>query len=275
MRDLIRGIGLRAVPAPILAALKRRRQRRAITEFSPREVRHRYGAVPLTIRLEDPLAAGWYDRDWDVLPEITLLQRSRLEPGALVFDLGAHQGVVALILADIVGPHGRVIAVEANRHNARLARINAERNGAAQLEVVHGAIARSDGRLWFNENLNGQVDDGSGTAGRVAVQAYSIDSLALQYGQPDVLFIDVEGFECEALAGASQTLHAGVDCLVEVHVDAGLEQLGGSIDRVLRFFPSDRYRLLMAGGDDDREFEDFRPDSPVLASRFFLAALAR
>jgi hypothetical protein len=37
------------------------------------------------------------------------------------------------------------------------------------------------------------------------VVAYLVDDLSAQYGPRHVLFIDVEGYECEALAGAAQT----------------------------------------------------------------------
>ena len=57
------------------------------------------------------------------LPELVLLRESgALRQGSNVFELGAHQGIVALILADAVGPQGTVIAVEAERHNVSLQR---------------------------------------------------------------------------------------------------------------------------------------------------------
>ena len=43
--------------------------------------------------------------------------------------------------------------------------------------------------------LNGQVDDGSRGWGRVEVPATTIDALSQAHGYPDVLFVDVEGFE--------------------------------------------------------------------------------
>ena len=60
------------------------------------------------------MGAGWYDHDWPELPEIALLKQHGLRPGARVFDIGAHQGVVALMLSKTVGPEGFVLAVEAS-----------------------------------------------------------------------------------------------------------------------------------------------------------------
>ncbi|HEY5491738.1 MAG TPA: FkbM family methyltransferase [Gemmatimonadaceae bacterium] len=72
-------------------------------------------------------------------------RRGRLGPGARVFDLGAHQGVVALMLAGIVGPEGQVIAVEAVPHNARIATQNATANACRQLVVLHAAVLVAPG----------------------------------------------------------------------------------------------------------------------------------
>jgi FkbM family methyltransferase len=74
--------------------------------------------------------------------------------------------------------------------------------------------------------LNGQVDDGQRRWGELRVPAWSIDDLSAEYGVPDVVFMDVEGFEHEALAGAQKTLRAGPDWFVEVHHPQELARYG-------------------------------------------------
>src|ERR1044072_9784111 len=73
-----------------------------IARYPTRRVTHTYGGVRLTIELPDGLAEGWYDRDWPRLPELERLRAHGLAAGASVFDVGAHQGVVALLLARAV-----------------------------------------------------------------------------------------------------------------------------------------------------------------------------
>src|SRR5271167_4070744 len=51
-----------------------------------------------------------------------------------------------------------------------------------------------------------------------SVPAFSVDDLARTHGTPGVLFIDVKGFECEALRGARETLSSAPDLFVEVHI---------------------------------------------------------
>lgn len=229
------------LPSRLWGLLQTLRLRFARVAYRSRTIRRTYGGHPLTIRLADPLAEAWYDHDWPELGEISLLKTHGLREGVRVFDLGAHQGVVALMLARVVGPRGRVLAVEANSHNAAVARENRDLNGAAQLEVLHAAVAESSGELLVNESLNAQVDDGSRHFSPVRVPSFSIDDLARRHGRPDVLFIDVEGYECRALRGAAETLAAGPDCYVEVHCGEGLEKFGGSVQEIFSYFPEDRY----------------------------------
>jgi FkbM family methyltransferase len=259
------------LPGAVAEPLRRLLRRLAVARFRAYDARHVYGGRPLVVHIADPLARGWYDHDWDLGSEITLLQRrGRLRPGARVFDVGAHQGVVALMLAGIVGPEGQVVAVEAVSRNARVAARNAEANGCAQLSVVHAAIGDADGSLWFEDRWNGAVSRQPGVG--VRVDALTVDTLAARYGAPDVLFIDVEGFELHALRGAAQTLTSHQpDLYVEAHVGAGLERFGSVAD-LLALIPAG-YELLVAPGEAG-DFVSLADGHALLADRFRLVAFA-
>ena len=228
----------------------------------------------MRLRFEDSLAEAWYGRDCAELPEITFLRKHRLASGARIFDLGAHQCVVALALAGIVGSAGQIVAVEANRHNAQMGRKNAALNPTLPLEIVEAAVAERSGTLLFNEGLNGQVDDGSGEWGRREVRAVTIDDLSRQYGVPAVLFLDVEGFECHVLRGARETLAGRPDCFVEVHTAVGLEKFGGSVSEVASFFPADTYDLYMASDLEPNPLR-YQAGHRLTQTRFYLTAVAK
>lgn len=265
---------LRRLPASWAGRLRAWRIRHVIRTYPARVVEHSYGGSRLKIYLADPLSEGWYDHDWPLLPEITELKRSRLRPGARVFNIGAHQGVVASLLALQVGPSGRVVAVEANSHNCQVAEKNRDLNNLTQVEIVHAAIADRPGKIYFNEGLNGQLDDGSGACGRVLVDAVTLDGLADNFGQPDVVFLDVEGAEELALSGGRRVLESGADFFVEMHVGCGLEKLGGSLARVLSYFPEDRFTLLVRA-EPEAAFRPLDRGDQLLENRFFLLALWR
>jgi len=258
-------------PKPLWNRLRLLRMRYTLAHYQRRRVRHDYGGFELEVELVDPMGAGWYDHDWPELPEIALLKRHGLRPGARVFDIGAHQCVVALMLSKTVGPQGFVLAVEASPENCEAGERNRKLNGIDNCQILHAAGAAQSGTLVFNRGTNGQVDDGSGEWGKMEVAAYSVDDLANRFGAPDVLFIDVEGFECELLRGAQKTLAGRPDCFVEVHVNAGLEKFGGSIAQVLSLFPAG-YEFFAAAPDSP--FAPMQQGSAVLLDRFFLLAIA-
>jgi FkbM family methyltransferase len=265
----------RVTPAPLWELLQRLRLRWMLETYPRRVVRHCYGGVELAVQLADPLGEGWYDHDWQALPEIDLLRRHRLRPGARVFDFGAHQGVVALMLASVVGPTGRVVAVEANSHNSGLCVRNRELNAMPWLEVVPAAVAAEEGTLRFNRGLNGQVAGAGAFGGAVTVPAVTADGLAARYGQPDVVFVDVEGFECQVLRGARGVWSARPDWFVEVHAGCGLEAAGGSVDEVLSWFPPAEYDQWVHTEDDPRPVPRDETPPERLARRFFLTAVKR
>jgi FkbM family methyltransferase len=268
-----------ALPSSVWNALGRLRLRWTLATFRRRIVQHHYAGVPLRVDISDPVAAGWYDRDWREPPAIELLRQHRLREGAVVFDIGAHQGIIALILARSVGPSGRVVALEAMPFNAAAAARNRELNEAPQLTIVQAAAAESPGLVHFSPRLNSRMDSGPASVGNLTVKAVTIDHLALEHGTPDILYIDVEGFECHVLRGASRTLASRPDCIIEVHAGCGLERSGGSLDELLRFFPEDDYALWMMA--DEKTADDEKPcwpldrSHPMVRDLFQLGAISR
>jgi len=255
-------------------ALQRRRVQRAVARYEPRTVEHDYGGLRLRVALEDPVGEEWYDKDWPELDEIAFLRSHGLAPGASVFDIGAHQGVVAMILAGHVAP-GRVLAVEAVPHNARVAERNLRLNEIGNVAVEHAAIADVDGEVYVPGELNAHVSK-IGGVGLVAVPAVTIDTLAARQGPPDVVFIDVEGYELRALAGASKVIReVRPSWFVEVHVGVGLETAGGSADEVIAKLADAGYETFGAPVDASRPFLPLAAGDPLTGSHFFLIAVPR
>ncbi len=63
-----------------------------------------------------------------------------LEPGQVVLDLGSGGGIDCFLAAKMVGPTGRVIGVDMTPEMIRLARKNAEKVGATNVEFRLGEI---------------------------------------------------------------------------------------------------------------------------------------
>lgn len=266
MRSLLKEI----LPPRVVIAYKRLKRIFASKRFPKRTVEHRYCGYPLAVHIEDSIAEGWYDKDWDNLPELALLQKGKLTAGATVFNLGAHQAVVACVLSRIVGKNGRVIALEANPYCCEIAAKNRRINKVEQLDIKHCAIGDRVGEIVFGA---GKVVSEHSKDIPVVVPMTTIDQMTEEYGVPDVLFIDVEGYEVNALRGAANTLLSRPDSFVEVHAGIGLEEFGGTVAKVLNFFPEEAYSLYFRT-EGEQDFNVLNANQMLPSHRFFLVALA-
>jgi FkbM family methyltransferase len=217
------------------------------------------------VHVADSMAAQWYDRDWPVPREIAVLSERKLRPGALVLDAGAHQGLVAMLLARQVSPGGKVIAVEACPKNVEIAQKNCNLNSISNIEVLHSAVGDSSGTIRFTPAINGQVA-GDREWAAVEVPAVTVDTLAERYGVPDVLFVDVEGYETHVLRGSTRSLETGPDCFVEVHVGCGLEKFGGTVEMLMSCFP-EGYEFLFLDPESGMQTADLDRRFYLIASR--------
>ena len=240
--------------------------------FTRRTVVHRYGDFQLTIGLVDQKGADWYDRDLDFEPEICVLRLCRLHPGALVFNLGAHQGVVATVLASLVAPSGHVVAVEASPPDASAARYNAGLNGRRNITIINAAVSDHVGHTEFEtRGLIGIGDCGEPT---LTLRTRTIDDLAREFGNPDVLFVDVDGYEVHALRGAQRVLSTRPDCYIEIHGHL-LHRYGVGALEIIDMLQRHAYRLFVSSEMDPRyrSFAPWAKDAVDLSRPFHVLAL--
>ncbi len=180
------------LPQAVTNQLRVAAYRWTLRRFRPYQVRRSWAGYQFDLWIPDPTAKSWYDRDApETPPEMSFLMQYRLRSGATVFDCGAHQCVIAMILAKSVGATGKVVAVEASPHNYEAAIQNCRLNRASNVAVIHAAVSDTLDPIEFNWRGNGQVDDGTGAWGKIAVPSVTVDELTRRYGAPDVLFVDV------------------------------------------------------------------------------------
>lgn len=141
-----------------------------------------------------------------------------IRPGDVVWDVGANVGHYTSIFAQAVGPAGAVIAFEPSPGcRPALATIAEDYPNVRVLEI---ALSDYDG--WANfDTSRGETDVNNQLRkdGDVEVRVARADSV-LSAGTtqaPDIVKIDVEGFEPEVLAGFGGSLTVPRAFMVEVH----------------------------------------------------------
>ena len=101
------------------------------------------------------------------------------------------------------------------------------------------------------------------------IAGISIDDLAQQKGWPDLVYLDIEGFEIEALKGAAATLERWCYWFVELHGDEMLSRYGARNADILQFFDRDKFARYVCMPEGD-SFRLVTENEPVPVERCYL-----
>lgn len=210
-------------------------------------------------------------------PGIARIFRDALRPGDIAIDVGANVGVHTLLAATLVGPQGRVHAIEASPHIHRQLRANLAANGASQ--VVTYNLAATDAPCSVPVFLHDSSNIGRTTImadiaaeNRAAAEA-EVEGRPLQDIVPQadlaaakLIKIDVEGAEWLVVQGMRAMLgrlHPDVRILVEVTPQA-IAQSGGTLRALVEIFAEAGFEAFEV---PNRYDEEFYFDSPDLTPR--------
>lgn len=197
---------------------------------------------------------------------ISILERC-VDAGDTVVDVGANIGFYTLESSCLVGPAGRVIAIEAVPEHVQAVRANLALNGIGNVTLLEIAVGdhESEGILTRRSGDNlGMFTLGNvgGTEAR-PVRIDALDKILKEQHVDRVDFIkmDIEGSEFRALQGAANTIEdKRPTLLVEINEQA-LRGCGSSSAEVIGLFRTFGYcgweitrfglRALGALGDPD------------------------
>ena len=158
--------------------------------------------------------------------------RERVKLSALCLDVGANVGLYVLQFAHWSHPTGRVVAFEPNPCAREILEEHIRLNRLTErVQVVPAAVGAVGGEaILYAADCDGMSRLGSpnqAIADRVSeirVPVITLDSYCLENGLvPDWLFVDIEGYEIAALAGARDLIEScgkALEIVVEMHPNA-------------------------------------------------------
>jgi FkbM family methyltransferase len=157
-----------------------------------------------------PLIAGFgHDANVDAA------LRAHLKPGATFVDVGANIGVFTALGASVVGPKGRVVAVEPIVRNAELIERACQSNGFDQVRVIRAAASDRVGTIELRTEAstsNAATPAAAGerlradTGSTVRVPAVVLDDALGDLDRLDLVKLDVAGMEPRVLRGLARAI---------------------------------------------------------------------
>jgi FkbM family methyltransferase len=232
-------------PQTLRAFVRKLRFARRNAGFVPSTVSKSLGGVTFDFRIGDVMGREWYAGPSVMSEEMTFLRDRMTSPGDVVLECGAHHGFMTILIAHWIGPTGRVTAFEASPASAAILRENIELNGLRERVTVEAkAVGSRVGILKISEESNSVPLIGRYEPG-VKVPVVPLDDYADL--EPTLIKLDIEGFEIEALRGASLILRRKPKLAIEVHVDM-LRRYGHRADELLEIVRPGDYDLWLQLG---------------------------
>lgn len=141
-------------------------------------------------------------------PHLTAVFERYCTAGMTVVDVGANFGYYSLLASKLVGPSGRVVALEPNSENCRLLLSSLRLNGIGNVQLLPVAADTSTGWAYYSTHVGsngGLIEDRDllSHPGSV-VPTFRLDDLV--DGPVGFLKMDVEGAEGRVVQGATRII---------------------------------------------------------------------
>lgn len=191
----------------------------------------------------------WHVVPWRE-PNIIREMRARLRPGDVFVDAGANIGVYSVLAAKLVGPEGKVIAIEMMPDTAARLDQHVQMNELRNVSVRRTALSDVSGQEVKASVVRGKYGQASiaveqQDAETISVTTSTLDEITSEVPSVRMTKMDVEGAEQQALRGGEHLLRK-LECLV--YESLGTRHHAG--DAVDSFLSGHGFRLLRLDGNN-------------------------
>lgn len=201
-------------------------------------------------------------------PTLAELLQTLLFPQMTFLDVGAHIGEYTVIGAHVVGPKGKVLAIEPLPPCAETIRQNAAINAMGQVAVYDGALCSYSGKIGFQSDSGRSAGWIANASNQTAfeTQCWTLDDFLRFAGvtRVDVIKLDAGGNELDVLRGGLSSLRDSVLVMKLYHPNVTQARFGYDSIASVRFLHEQGFQLKLVGRGET--FPITRPEE--VASHF-------
>lgn len=169
---------------------------------------------------------------WHLLPwreqGVHRTLKQLLRRGDRFIDAGANIGIYTVLASRLVGPAGRVVAIEMMPDTAAILRRHVEDNGCANVEIIERALSDRPGEKVtarvpvgkYGQASIAQAGSGDRQFEEREVETVTLDGVCGGIDQIRLMKLDLEGAELKALAGGGSALERTETLIYESHTDS-------------------------------------------------------
>jgi len=181
-----------------------------------------------------------------------LLTNKIIQKGGVIFDVGANIGYYVLIESRLTGKCGRVFAFEPVPENYSILIANLYLNQAKNVFALPFAIGENYGYkpIYITEKMNLSTLNPQGIQAPIKhtcpVITYPLDFFTKNITPPNLIRMDVEGYEYEIFKGMEKTLTYKPKILIEIHGNILTNQ---QLNHIFKTLENHNYKVEFAVRD--------------------------
>jgi len=244
VRDILATLDAHSAPSPVSVRL------------GPDDVvETEVGGVRLALDRADHSVASVMLADHAYEPHVTRVLTELLAPGMTFLDVGANVGYFTVLAGRLVGPGGRVVAVEPSSENCRLLLRSLELNDLHNVTLLPLALAEVTGWSYLVPHVGSNSSLESTTAGPADLGRWgqvvpTVRGDAVVTERVDVVKMDVEGAEGLVVAGLAPVIERWRPVVVSEASEEMLARVSGrSLAEFLGWFADRGYRCAVIDED--------------------------
>ncbi len=192
--------------------------------------------------------------------EITLLTK-HIKPGDVILDIGANIGFYAKILSELTGSKGKVHCFEPDITN--FLHLKKATEGLSNVIVNNKAVGSKSETLKIYTSKNINVDHRTYKPDtfdkEIDIDAVSIDDYLGANLKVDLIKMDIQGFEMQAVKGMIKTFQNNSSLkLISEFWPYGLKKAGSSVSEYYHFLIDAGFRVFIL---HDNSLEELNSDA--------------